>query len=47
MDESNRVWARQEIVPIFKEGTHWKLISEDVVQVSVGPLDQVNFYYVL
>ncbi|GIX90370.1 tectonin beta-propeller repeat-containing protein 1 [Caerostris extrusa] len=41
VDESNRLWSRQEIVPIFKEGTHWKLVSEDVKQVSVGPTDQV------
>ncbi|GFU35560.1 tectonin beta-propeller repeat-containing protein 1 [Nephila pilipes] len=41
VDENNRLWSRQEIVPIFKEGTHWKLVSDDVKQVSVGPLDQV------
>lgn len=42
IDDSFRLWARQEIVSIFKEGTHWKLISEDIKQVSVGPMDQVS-----
>ncbi|XP_071037435.1 tectonin beta-propeller repeat-containing protein 1 isoform X2 [Parasteatoda tepidariorum] len=41
VDESNRLWSRQEIVPVYKEGTHWKLVSEDVKQVSVGPMDQI------
>ncbi|XP_035211237.1 tectonin beta-propeller repeat-containing protein 1-like isoform X2 [Stegodyphus dumicola] len=41
VDESCRLWSRQEIVPIFKEGTHWKWVSDDVKQVSVGPMDQV------
>ncbi|CAL1279116.1 unnamed protein product [Larinioides sclopetarius] len=41
VDENNRLWSRQEIVPIFKEGTHWKWVSDDVQQVSVGPNDQV------
>lgn len=41
VDDNNRLWARQEIVEIFKEGTHWKLISDNVKQVSVGPTDQI------
>lgn len=42
IDDSDRLWSRQEIVPVFMEGTHWKLVSEDVKQVSVGPMDQVG-----
>lgn len=48
VDDNKKLWARQEIVEIFKEGTHWKHISDDVKQVSVGPKDQVCvliYYY--
>ncbi|KAG8180130.1 hypothetical protein JTE90_027084 [Oedothorax gibbosus] len=41
IDNSDRLWSRQEIVPIYMEGTHWKLVSDDVKHVSVGPMDQV------
>lgn len=47
VDENNRLWSRQEIVPIYKEGTHWKWVSDDVQQVSVGPNDQVCYAIVV
>ncbi|XP_067143428.1 tectonin beta-propeller repeat-containing protein 1 isoform X2 [Centruroides vittatus] len=40
-DESKNLWYRQEIVPVFPEGTSWKLVCSNVRMVSVGPDDQV------
>lgn len=41
IDENKNLWYRQEIVPIFPEGTSWKLVCSNVKTVSVGPDDQV------
>ncbi|XP_006889825.1 PREDICTED: tectonin beta-propeller repeat-containing protein 1 [Elephantulus edwardii] len=41
LDENGNLWYRQGIVPSYPQGSSWEHVSNNVHQVSVGPLDQV------
>ncbi|KAG9264374.1 tectonin beta-propeller repeat-containing protein 1-like [Astyanax mexicanus] len=41
VDENCNLWYRQGLTPSYPQGSAWELISNNVIRVSVGPLDQV------
>ncbi|XP_046945091.1 tectonin beta-propeller repeat-containing protein 1 isoform X2 [Lynx rufus] len=41
LDENGNLWYRQGVTPSYPQGSSWEHVSNNVRQVSVGPLDQV------
>ncbi|XP_037670097.1 tectonin beta-propeller repeat-containing protein 1 isoform X2 [Choloepus didactylus] len=41
LDENGNLWHRQGVTPSHPQGACWEHVSNNVRQVSVGPLDQV------
>lgn len=40
VDDAKKLWHRQEIMPMFPEGTCWKCVCSNVCRISVGPNDE-------
>ena len=41
VDEKKRLWFREEIVPTFPEGTHWRKVDDSVLQISSNNCDDL------
>ncbi|XP_076996716.1 tectonin beta-propeller repeat-containing protein 1 isoform X2 [Tamandua tetradactyla] len=41
LDENGNLWHRQGVTPGYPQGSCWEHVSNNVLSVSVGPLDQV------
>ncbi|CAG2179226.1 unnamed protein product, partial [Oppiella nova] len=41
IDEKFRLWFREEIVPTFPEGTHWKKVDDCVHKISVNNCNEL------